>query len=114
MPSAAAFLAAVVPAPAGAGATASGGQDDAALAFAAALAQASQAVSSRAAPADEAPQTLSATPPQPGLLRTARHAALALDALKVEAEPAAADLVAALIGGRQPAIDLGHFSPRRF
>ncbi len=93
MPSAAAFLAAVVPAPAGTGATASGGQGEAALAFAAALAQVSQAGSSRAAPADEsAPQTLSATPPQPGLLKTARHAALALDALKAEAEPAPADL----------------------
>ena len=58
MPSAAAFLAAVVPASVGAGATASGGQDDAALAFAAALAQVPQAGSSRAAPADEAaPQT---------------------------------------------------------
>lgn len=104
MPSAAAFLAAIVPAPAGAGATASGGQDDAALAFAAALAHVSQAGSGRTASADEAPQTLIATPPQPGLLRTARHAALALDTLKMDAEPAPADLIAAAgDGGALPA-----------
>jgi hypothetical protein len=99
MPSAAAFLAAIAPAPAGVGATASGGQDEAALAFAAALAQVSQGGSGRGAPAHESAPQMSATPPQPGLLRTARHAALTLDTLKVEAEPATADLAPALADG---------------